>query len=113
MTVTEMRKRIRQESGIRHMRDRLTIGQWTTWLLGHSDSRVSNIGYAMRYGKSTGRLPNWMPGRNGGHYFIAGTNLMTNGQMADMIGNAAIKQADLSTAEALKALQAEFGIVTR
>lgn len=106
MTKTEMRAKIRKESGIRFQKETLSISQWVNWLKSHSDTAVQNIGYGIEFGVKTGRIPNWIKINSWDKILTINHQPMTNGQMADVIAAAIVEQSDLSTAAAVKALQA-------
>ena len=107
---TELMAELRRQSGVDFTSERLTVRQWTNWLLAHSDCAVSNLGHALQHGVRTGRLPNV---NSNGEMLNGDYRPMTNLQMVRLFARAAVSQSENTTAAGLRALQAVLGVRVR
>lgn len=90
----------------------MTVRDWLSVCQYSRDVRFQNLYHALVYGLETGRLPNWQQsGYN--RYFTRNSQQMSNVQTRNLLARAADNQEELTTGAALKALQAEFGLVVR
>lgn len=90
----------------------MTVRDWLNVCQYSRDSRFQNLYHALVYGLETGRLPNWL--RNGyDRYFTRNSQRMSNVQVRNVLARAADSQEELTTAAALRTLQAEFGLTVR
>ena len=105
---TELAAELRKQSGIDSTSERLTVRQWTNWLMAHDNHAVNNLGYALRYGAQTGRLPNV----NANDEMLSPQSYrpLTNLQMVQLFARAAVSQEESTTASGVRALQNALGL---
>lgn len=79
-----------------------------------SDSRFQALHWGLDWGVRSGRLPCWERGFDGQRYFVQEHQRLSSVQLRALLARAAQRlEGHASQADALRALQAELGVVVR
>ncbi len=108
MKHTEIKNRLRKESGIDKAKDTFWVKAWVSWLKDHNDISIQNIGYALEFGTSTGRIPNI--NYEGQLTNVISGKPLTNLQVITAFAKTAVNQDENTTAAGLKSLQTALGL---
>jgi len=92
---------------------RMTVHDWVLQLEGASAPQFNELGTALEYGVRTGHFPCWQRAGEYDRVLTLGGQVLSNVQARRLFAEAAERLDDFTTAGALRALQAVFGVTVR